>query len=85
MSIIEDTDVAVVDVGFPPPPSPDIVIDFQKALDMLGGLRAHARHIEHTTHLFPQQVAFFKGCADVLQAAFEQAGWELSRDEVPRG
>lgn len=77
MSIIEDTDVAVVDVGFPPPPSPDITIDWHDALALLEGLRKHARIVERSGARVEQSVAFFKGCADRLDAAFAQAGWEL--------
>ena len=74
MTIIEDQTVDVVDVGFPPPPSPDITLSFKDALELMRVVRAVADELVPVPHA-EQARARLEACADVVDTAVQIAGW----------
>lgn len=77
MTIAEDIDVTVHDVGFPPPPKPDITLPFDAVLEMMRVLRSHADVVEGRVPGVEQSVASFRAVADRLGHAVDEAGWSL--------
>ena len=77
MTIAEDIAVTVEDIGFPPPPAPDITLPFAAVLEMMRVLRLHADVVEGRVPDVEQSVASFRAVADRLDHAVAEAGWSL--------
>jgi len=75
VTIAEDLDVQVEVVGFPPPPSPNLTLDYQAGLDVM----RHVDAVIEELRLVPnseQRIARLTACRDVVEASVERAGWD---------
>lgn len=71
MTLIEDQGI---DVEYVEPPSPDIVLSFKDALELMRVVRTVADELVPVPHT-EQARARLLACADVVDTAVQIAGW----------